>query len=129
MDAIAQARLAIVQPWAAKYTLDSALVAAVCEQESSFDTYAVRWEQAFYDHYIYPLKLADITEARCRAMSWGYMQVIGQVAREHGFSGRFLSQLCAPDQGLDIGCEVLRAKIALAMGDITGIIHLTDPLQ
>jgi len=41
-------------------------------------------------------------------------QVMGQVAREHGFSGKFLSALCEPDAGLDIGCAVLASKLALA---------------
>jgi len=38
------------------------------------------------------------------------MQVMGQVAREHGFEGKFLSALCDPALGLDIGCAALAAK-------------------
>ncbi len=40
-------------------------------------------------------------------MSWGLMQVMGAVAREYGFSGRFLSQLCDPAVGLEYGCRHL----------------------
>ncbi|MGB6555501.1 MAG: hypothetical protein WBE78_18560, partial [Candidatus Binataceae bacterium] len=36
-----------------------------------------------------------------------------QVAREHGFGGKFLSELCDPAVGLDIGCAVLDAKMAI----------------
>jgi hypothetical protein len=39
--------------------------------------------------------------------SWGPMQVMGAVAREHGFMGRFLSQLCDPPVGLEYGCRHL----------------------
>ena len=46
-------------------------------------------------------------------MSWGLMQVMGQVAREHGFGGE-LSSLCLPLNGLEIGCLVLDGKIAHA---------------
>jgi len=42
---------------------------------------------------------------------------MGQVAREHEFSGRFLSALCDPATGVEIGCRVLSAKLADAAGN------------
>jgi hypothetical protein len=42
------------------------------------------------------------------------MQVMGQVAREHGFNEKFLSAMCEPALGVSIGCEVLAAKLAIA---------------
>jgi len=45
------------------------------------------------------------------------MQVMGQVAREHGFDSLFLSTLCDPEQGLAIGCKVLRRKLDSMAGD------------
>lgn len=36
--------------------------------------------------------------------SWGLMQVMGAVAREMGFSGHYLTQLCDPEVNLRIGC-------------------------
>lgn len=39
--------------------------------------------------------------------SWGLMQVMGAVAREHGFEGPYLTQLCDPIHGLDYGCRHL----------------------
>lgn len=101
--------------------LDTALVCAVCEQESSWNPWAIRYEPDFYLRYLLPLavsgKLDDATEARARAFSWGLMQVMGETAREHGYAGH-LAALCDPQTGLAIGCRVLAAKITEAQGDI-----------
>ena len=59
------------------------------------------------------------TEAWARGFSWGLMQVMGQVARESGFDALFLSTLCDPEQGLNVGCKVLRKKFDAARGDTT----------
>lgn len=107
------ARLALAGKYAAKYSLDPMIVAAVCEQESGWNPWAVRYEPAFFERYISPLNLADPTEAYARAFSFGLMQVMGQVAREHGFQGRSLTQLCDPDIGIDIGCKKLQKCFAL----------------
>lgn len=102
------ARLALVSKWATKYGLDPAIVAAVCEQESSWNPYAGRWEPEFFVHYVMPQNLPDLTEAYWRSTSWGLMQVMGQTARELGFQGKFLSQLTDPDIGVDLGCRKLQ---------------------
>jgi soluble lytic murein transglycosylase-like protein len=47
------------------------------------------------------------------------MQVMGQVAREAGFDAPFLAALCDPEQGLAIGCKVLRKKLDAMAGDTT----------
>lgn len=60
----------------------------------------------------------DPTESRARAFSWGLMQVMGQVAREHGFVGISLASLCDPAVGLEIGCRVFAAKLAAAEGNV-----------
>jgi soluble lytic murein transglycosylase-like protein len=93
-----------------------ALVCAVVEQESNWDAHAIRYEPAFRTRYVAPLGLPR-TEEIARSISWGLMQVMGQVAREHGFTGKFLSALCDPVAGLDIGCAVLAAKISAAGGN------------
>jgi soluble lytic murein transglycosylase-like protein len=102
------ARMQLAAKWAAKYGLNPYIVAAVCEQESNWNPFAVRWEPAFFQRYIVPQGLADATEAHTRAMSFGLMQVMGEVARENGFEGRFLTQLCDPDTALDFGCRKLK---------------------
>ncbi len=97
------------------------LVCAVCEQESGWDPWALRYEPAFFSRYVAPLftnNKIDATEAYARGTSWGLMQVMGQVARERGFEGRFLSALCDPATGLAIGCAVLAHKLVAAEGNV-----------
>lgn len=115
--------LALARAAATKHALDPALVCAVIEQESSWDTHAIRYEPAFRVHYVAPLGLPP-TEEVARSISWGLMQVMGQVAREHGFTGKFLSALCDPPAGLDVGCVVLAAKIKAASGEIPRALQL-----
>ncbi len=98
--------------------LDPALVCAICEQESDWDPNAIRYEPGFYNRYIVPLKLTSKTEERARAFSWGLMQVMGQVARENGFAGIYLSELCEPETGIRVGCTVLQDKLKRAGGDL-----------
>ena len=103
--------LALARAAAAYHELDSALVCAIVEQESAWNPHAIRYEPAFRTRYVAPLGLPP-TEEIARSISWGLMQVMGQVAREHGFQAKFLSALCDPALGLDIGCAVLASKIA-----------------
>jgi soluble lytic murein transglycosylase-like protein len=102
------ARLALVTKYATKYGLDPCLVCAVCEQESAWNPFATRWEPAFFQKYVVPQGLEDGTEAYTRAMSFGLMQVMGETARELGFQGKFLAQLCDPDIAIDLGCRKLQ---------------------
>lgn len=115
--------LALARSSAARHALDSALVCAVVEQESAWDTHAIRYEPSFRARYVAPLGLPP-TEEVARSISWGLMQVMGQVAREHGFYGKFLSALCDPAIGLDIGCAVLAAKLSAAGADVTRALEL-----
>src|SRR5208282_5595831 len=109
--------IALARAVAANHKLDPALVCAVADQESSWNPYAIRYEPAFRSRYVAPLGLPP-TEEVARSVSWGLMQVMGQVAREHGFSGKFLTALCEPEAGLEIGCAVLAARIAAGAGDV-----------
>lgn len=108
--------VALARAAAARHNLDSALVCAVVEQESAWNPYAIRYEPAFRERYVAPLALAA-TEEMARSTSWGLMQVMGQVAREHGFKAASLAQLCSTAAGLDVGCAVLSAKLSAAGGD------------
>lgn len=121
MDQAALIQLA--KDTATKHGLDPVLVCAVCEQESGWDTWAIRMEPAFYRHYVQPLNLPD-TEAYARSFSWGLMQCMGEVAREAGFKGRFCSELCAPATGLEFGCRILSSKLSRAGQDITKALLL-----
>lgn len=110
--------IALARDAAARYGLDAALVCALIEQESSWDTHAMRYEPGFRALYVAPLRLAP-SEEIARSISWGLMQVMGQVAREHEFGGKFLSALCDPATGIDVGCRVLVSKLAAASRDVT----------
>ena len=83
--------------------VDPDLVFAIVMTESSGNPFAIRYEPQFYKRYVLPLGLKDRTEATGRAISWGLMQVMGQVARERGFDGKYLSELCDPETGLYFG--------------------------
>ena len=107
---------------ASRQSLWPELVCAIVEQESSWDRWALRYEAAFYARYV-ELQLARGTiagegEAMARSFSWGLMQVMGQVAREHGFTAPSLAALCDPATGLAIGCRVFAAKLAAAEGNV-----------
>jgi soluble lytic murein transglycosylase-like protein len=52
-----------------------------------------------------------------RSMSWGLMQLMGEVAREMGFTGTYLSQLCDPPIGLLWGCKKLAQCLDAKGGD------------
>ncbi|HET9402524.1 MAG TPA: lytic transglycosylase domain-containing protein [Candidatus Acidoferrales bacterium] len=112
---------------AAKYGLEGSLICAIIEQESSWNPWAMRYEPAFFGRYVEPLVLPwklSATEAHSRATSWGLMQVMGQVAREARFAGEFLSMLCKPDEGMDVGCRVFAAKLAATEGSLEKALDL-----
>ncbi|HLX00455.1 MAG TPA: transglycosylase SLT domain-containing protein [Candidatus Acidoferrales bacterium] len=118
---ITLARAAAVQ-----HNLDPSLVCAVCEQESAWNPFAIRYEPGFLARYVAPLFTAgkiSATEAYARSFSWGLMQVMGQVAREQNFGGPSLAELCDPQIGLEIGCRVLSSKLSAAKGDIAAALQ------
>jgi len=105
------------------FEVDPALVCAVVEQESGWEPWAIRYEPAFYDRYISVLHLLNPTEAHARAFSWGLMQLMGQVARELGYSGK-IAKLLDPEIGLHWGCKHLSNKLRSAAGDVTKALLL-----
>ena len=114
--------LTLARKAAAAQSLDPSLVCAVIEQESAWNSWAMRYEPLFFTKYVAPLytnNKVSATEAYARGFSWGLMQVMGQVAREIGFDALFLSVLCDPEQGLTVGCKVLRKKFDAMAGDTT----------
>lgn len=102
--------------------LDPALVQAVCEQESNWEPWAIRFEPAFKARYVDP-QGHPATEAVARSISWGLMQCMGEIVRELGFSGH-LASLCEPSVGLEWGCQHLARKLQQANGDIHKALQL-----
>jgi soluble lytic murein transglycosylase-like protein len=117
------ALIALARNAAAQDSLDPALVCAIVEQESAWDPHAIRYEPAFRTRYVAPLGLPP-TEEVARSISWGLMQVMGQVAREHGFAGKSLAELCEPAAGLTIGCAAFAAKLRVSADDVQRALTL-----
>lgn len=51
--------------------------------------------------------------------SWGLMQVMGALARERGFIGPYLTELCDPRVNLHIGCMYMQTLLKWANGNKT----------
>lgn len=108
----------IIAKEAQAFNLPAALIAAIITIESGGDNHAMRYEPAFEARYLKKSLLAIKTIAPCseateriaRACSWGLMQVMGQVARERGYDGPFLSALGEPAIGIHYGCKHLAMK-------------------
>ena len=117
--------ISLAQEIATHRGLDPALVCAIIEQESAWNPHAIRYEPAFFAKYVAPLftnnkvKPPTNTEAQSRSISWGLMQVMGQSAREVGFAGQFLSELCDPAVGIEVGCALFACKLRFAEGNIS----------
>ena len=98
----------IVDIIAGRYNIPSSLIWAIINIESSCNTWSVRYEPQF--RWLYnnngKIKMTD-TETMMQMTSWGLMQVMGAVAREAGFMGRFLSELCDPLKGIEYGWKHL----------------------
>src|SRR6266550_1899123 len=116
-DAVHPEIIELARRIAAAHGLEPALVCAVIEQESAWNSWAVRCEPGFLSRYVAPLYTAgklSATEAYSRSMSWGLMQVMGQVARESGFAEPSLAELCDPPVGLEWGCRIFAKRLAKA---------------
>lgn len=114
------ARLDLVAKFSNRYGLTAPLVCAVCEQESSWNVWASRYEPEFERRYLAAWG-SNPTEQKHRATSWGLMQVMGQTARELGYN-HLLPALCDPENGLDLGCKKLRQCLDAVGGDFTAAL-------
>ena len=114
--------------WSSEYFLPFSLIMAIANVESGQNKHAVRFERHYrylfdvgsgkpfrklsddeimskrapYDFPFYGDISSRDTEWVGQQCSWGAMQVMGAVAREHGFQGRF-PELCG-DAGIKYGC-------------------------
>lgn len=104
---------------ATRQSLDPALMCAIAEQESNWEIYATRYEDAFYNRYLkklYPGK--PTTESIQRAISFGVLQLMGQSAREIGYSAIGLATLLEPIINFRFGCMHFANKLKSAKGDV-----------
>ena len=98
------------------------LVCAVCEHESVWNEWAIRYEPAFEKRYDPADPMHEPTEHYSRAFSYGLMQIMGETARELGFTGAYLSELCDAITGLEYGCRKLSHCLALHPNDMTAAL-------
>lgn len=107
-----------------EFGVEPALLAAIARQESGFEPTAMRYEPNW--KYMWDVELnapfrgvlnpatfpapdyvSSQTEWSAQRTSWGLCQVMGSVARENGYRGKFLSGLCDPLEGARYGAKVL----------------------
>lgn len=110
----------LIKMIALDYGLDHTLVAAIVMIESSGNPCAIRYEPTWrytyqVKHFANKLGYDEISEEAGQSMSWGAMQVMGTVAREHSFRGWF-PELCNLSTGIDYGCRHLKAKFDKYIG-------------
>lgn len=113
------------------------LAASIAYQESFRATqnftesvWAIRYEDGFYARYLANKnlvgenpnynKVSRVTERRARAFSYGLFQIMGQTAREMGFSAPYLAALCWPPDNVHYGIKYLAGRIK-RFGRETGI--------
>lgn len=103
-----------VHKYAQEYQLDPLMVLAIIQVESAGITWATRFEPGWKyfhrtDHFckITRPPITEQTERAHQQTSWGLMQVMGSVAREHAFVGT-LPELCQPELGIKYGCAQLK---------------------
>ena len=99
----------IIEKTAAIHRLSPNLVMAIVKTESAFRADAIRYESHYKwictpDKFNTALNISVETEQELQKFSYGLMQIMGAVAREHGFVGS-MHKLLRPDIGLEYGCR------------------------
>ncbi len=124
----AMSTLNLIENISAAHNLPFPLVFAIVQVESGGNPHAIRYEPAFFSRYVAgkghtvysPCSRA--TEEQLRAFSFGLMQIMGQSARELGFTGVFLTELLDPATGLDWGCRKLAQQVTRYKGDVESAV-------
>jgi soluble lytic murein transglycosylase-like protein len=93
------------------YGVDPFLIAAICQQESSGNIYAQRFEPNYRWYYEVDscarrIRCSVSTETAGQQTSYGLMQVMGAVMRENGFAGWF-GQAFDPYTNIEYGAKHL----------------------
>ena len=92
---------------------DLALFAGWVHTESRWRPYAMRYEPAFRRTYVDGIPELSETERVGRSTSWGLLQIMGQTAREFGYTEPYLSGLCDPDTNIDLAARILKTRFAI----------------
>lgn len=133
---------AFIEHTAAAYRLDPLLLAALVQQESSGNPWA--WNPEPRYRWLWDVRLqkpfrtltADEQSSEtppkdfpflagdrdqewwAQQASWGLGQVMGGVARELGFLGHYISELCDPATGLKYSAMLLSDLLKWSKGDV-----------
>ena len=107
-----------------RFGVDASFLAAIIQQESSGNTWAMRYEPLY--SYLWDIEqnapfrgalnpasfpapdfVSGQTEWMAQKTSWGVAQVIGAVARQFGFAGKYLNELGDPSVGAEYGARLI----------------------
>lgn len=104
---------ALIHVVAGEHDVDPVLFEAICRVESSLDPFAMRYEPRW--NYLYfprehasRLRITEDTETQLQKFSYGLCQIMGSVAREHGFSGPLGALISDPALCLKYGAIHLK---------------------
>ena len=106
----------VVKRFAKELNVEANLIAAICQQESSCNPFAQRYEPNF-QWTLTPAVFARVigcspeTEMHGQKNSYGMMQIMGTVARENNFRGWF-GELFEAELNIEIGTRHLSKFVA-----------------
>lgn len=95
----------MIKAAASRWAVPWELLKAITKVESSGNPWAMCFEPAY--NYLVGAPRIGTTEHAAQKTSYGVCQVMGAVARELGFKGAYLTELCDPEVGLDLGAKHL----------------------
>jgi soluble lytic murein transglycosylase-like protein len=112
--------IALIHRIATEEKIDPIFFQAICTVESSLNPFAMRYEPAW--SYLYfaretasRLGITAETETQLQKFSYGLCQIMGSVAREHGFTGSLAQLMADPALALKYGAKHL-AKFSWKYG-------------
>ena len=138
-DSIDASRLLLVpyrceiESAAKQFAVPAPLIAAVIQEESRFEMFATRQEPRYlrnprvrrsaisFSRRMHGLPSAE-TELADRSRSFGLMQVMGETAREQGFTARYLAELYLPANAIAHGAKLLSSLLRRYRGDTLAAI-------
>lgn len=99
----------LIEAASTTHDIPVAVICGIISQESSWNTWSMRYEPDFTTRYVVPTYPKSSPTYRVQAgSSWGLMQLMGLVSREIGYQGNFL-WLLTPEWGIYWGCRKLAA--------------------
>ena len=117
--------LRLVNKFSNDFLLNPELVCGIISVETGWNKYKTRFEPD-WKYFAYPINystklgISFQTERNHQMTSWGYMQIMGGVARERGFDD-YLVRLIEPELGLYFGIKHL-AKLHLQYKSVSDIV-------